>query len=153
MRQRGEMGPCYHVTFEPFRKIQLYSQSKEEHLGTSLVVQWIRLCAPNAGDTGSIPDWWTKILQATRHSQKKKKIWRVLSRKMTSQVCPLKDDSGWNLRNRLVGLVMKGGRLVRTDSGDIMVTWLKNGSRRNKDKGWLAEISCRWNEQSLWLTV
>jgi len=24
--------------------------------GTSLVVQWLRLCAPNAGGTGSIPD-------------------------------------------------------------------------------------------------
>ena len=27
--------------------------------GTSLVVQWLRLCAPNAGDPGSIPGWGT----------------------------------------------------------------------------------------------
>ena len=29
-------------------------------LGTSLVVQWLRLCAPNAGDQGSIPDQGTR---------------------------------------------------------------------------------------------
>jgi len=33
--------------------------------GTSLVVQWLRLRAPNAGSTGSIPGWWTKIPHAT----------------------------------------------------------------------------------------
>ena len=27
----------------------------------SLVVQWLRLWAPNAGDSGSIPGWGTKI--------------------------------------------------------------------------------------------
>ena len=25
------------------------------------MVQWLRLCSPNAGDTGSIPGWGTKI--------------------------------------------------------------------------------------------
>ena len=29
-------------------------------IGTSLVVQWLRLCAPNAGDPGSIPGWETR---------------------------------------------------------------------------------------------
>ena len=29
-------------------------------LETSLVVQWLRLCAPNAGDPGSIPDHGTR---------------------------------------------------------------------------------------------
>ena len=28
---------------------------KKINLGTSLVVQWLRLCAPNAGGLGSIP--------------------------------------------------------------------------------------------------
>ena len=32
--------------------------------GTTLVVQWLRLHAPNAGDTGSIPGWGTKIPHA-----------------------------------------------------------------------------------------
>ena len=31
------------------------------YLGTSLAVQWLGLCAPNAGDMGSIPGWGTKI--------------------------------------------------------------------------------------------
>ena len=42
----------------------LYFQSFEElsecFSGTSLVVQWLRLRAPNAGGTGSIPGWGTR---------------------------------------------------------------------------------------------
>ena len=41
-------------------------------LGTSLVVQWLRLCAPpKAGVMGSILDQGTKILHATLHYQNK----------------------------------------------------------------------------------
>ena len=29
-------------------------------MGTSLVVQWLRLCAPNAGSLGLIPDQGTR---------------------------------------------------------------------------------------------
>ena len=46
----------------------------DNSFGTSLAVQWLRLQAPNAGDTGLIPGWGTKILYATRFGQKKKKI-------------------------------------------------------------------------------
>ena len=28
--------------------------------GTSLVVQWVRCCTPNAGGPGSIPGWGTR---------------------------------------------------------------------------------------------
>ena len=50
------------------------SQSfKMERFGTSLVVQWLRLHAPNAGGMGSIPGLGTKILRAPRHSKEKKK--------------------------------------------------------------------------------
>ena len=35
--------------------------TKNEEGGTSLVVQWLRLCAANAGDVGSIPGRGTKI--------------------------------------------------------------------------------------------
>ena len=45
----------------------------DNSFGTSLAVQWLRLQAPNAGDTGLIPGWGTKILYATRFGQKKKK--------------------------------------------------------------------------------
>ena len=41
-------------------------------LGTSLAVQWLRLCTSTAGGMGSIPDWRTKIPRAARHGQKKK---------------------------------------------------------------------------------
>ena len=47
---------------------------------TSLVVQWLRLCAAKAGVTGSIPGWGTKILHATWCGKqlKKKKTERIL---------------------------------------------------------------------------
>ena len=35
-----------------------------------LVVQWLRLCASNAGCVGSIPGWGDKISHAARHNQK-----------------------------------------------------------------------------------
>ena len=38
------------------------------------MVQWLRLHAPNAGGTSSIPGQGTKIPHATQLSQKKKKI-------------------------------------------------------------------------------
>ena len=38
--------------------------------GISLVVQQLRLCAPNAGHTGLIPGWGTKILHAPWHGKK-----------------------------------------------------------------------------------
>ena len=43
-------------------------------LGTYLVVWWLGFCAPNAGGPGLILDQETKILHATKRSQKKKKI-------------------------------------------------------------------------------
>ena len=33
---------------------------KDTKTGTSLVVHWVRLCAPNAGGLGSIPVWGTR---------------------------------------------------------------------------------------------
>ena len=37
---------------------------------TSLVVQWLRLHAPNAGSMGSMRGWGTKILYALQQGQK-----------------------------------------------------------------------------------
>ena len=41
-------------------------------IGTSFVVQWLRLCAPIAGGMSSIPGWETRIPHATGHDLKKK---------------------------------------------------------------------------------
>ena len=38
--------------------------------GTSLVVQWLRLCASNAQSMCSIPGWGTKIPHVAQHGQK-----------------------------------------------------------------------------------
>ena len=37
------------------------------------MVQWLRLHSPNAGGTGLIPGWGTKIKHAIQHGPKKKK--------------------------------------------------------------------------------
>ena len=40
-------------------------------MATSLVIQWLRLHTSVAGDTGSIPDWGTKIPNAAQCGRKK----------------------------------------------------------------------------------
>ena len=37
-----------------------YRKFKNQNLGTSLVVQWVRLCTPNAGGPGSISGQGTR---------------------------------------------------------------------------------------------
>ena len=49
---------------------------KNKGWGTSLAVQWLRFHTPNAGDTGSIPGWGTKIMNIMQCGQKKKKVRR-----------------------------------------------------------------------------
>ena len=51
----------------------------EEVLGTSLVVQRLRLCASNVEGTGSIPGQGTKIPQASWHGRKINKYKNALS--------------------------------------------------------------------------
>ena len=47
------------LRMEPFlgfsRMLEAYKGLRTTSAGTSLAVQWQRLCVPNAGDTGSIP--------------------------------------------------------------------------------------------------
>ena len=45
--------------------------------GTSLAVQWLKLCASTAGGLGSISGQGTKILHATQCGQKQKKKEKV----------------------------------------------------------------------------
>ena len=49
------------------------NQIKNVILGTSLAIQWFRLCASTAGRADSVPGGGIKILHATQHSRKKKK--------------------------------------------------------------------------------
>ena len=52
------------------------SRQEVQDSGTSLAVQWLRLCASNAKGVGSIPGWGTKIPHAIWRGQeniKKKK--------------------------------------------------------------------------------
>ena len=58
----------------PFQKLQsLILHKKIQAFWTSLVVQWLRPCAPNVEGMGSIPCQGTKILHAASRGQKKKK--------------------------------------------------------------------------------
>ena len=49
---------------------------------TSLVVQWLRLCASTAGGIGSIPGWGTKIWHAVQSGQKEKEKKRKITPKI-----------------------------------------------------------------------
>ena len=53
-------------------------KEKDDH-GTSLVVQWLRLHASTAGDTGSIPGQGTKILHYMQCTPPPKKRTRMIS--------------------------------------------------------------------------
>ena len=48
------------------------AKNQKSFLDSSLVDQWLRLHAPNAGGTGSFPGWGIKISHAARFSLKKK---------------------------------------------------------------------------------
>ena len=45
--------------------------------GTSLGVQWLRLCTPNTGDMGSVPGWGIKIPYVVGHKKKEKKHYKM----------------------------------------------------------------------------
>ena len=49
-----------------------YEKTKKRLSGTSLVVQWLRCCTHNAGDTGSNLGQGTKIPHATQTKTKTK---------------------------------------------------------------------------------
>ena len=51
----------------------LYPEYIKNSCGTSLVVQWLRLCASPIGVAGSIPGQGTKIPHAVQHGPKRKK--------------------------------------------------------------------------------
>ena len=50
---------------------QHFSNKNNEYLGTSLVVHWLRLHSPNAGDMCSIPGWGNKIPHVAKHGLKR----------------------------------------------------------------------------------
>ena len=59
-----------YVTFFEFCCCFCFLKSR---LGTSLSIQWLRLCAPTGAGMGSVPWWGTKVPHAMWHHQKKKK--------------------------------------------------------------------------------
>ena len=62
----------FFTTWEAWNSVALFQNSVP--LGTSLVIQWLRLFPSSARDAGSIPGWRTKIPHATWSSQKQTKF-------------------------------------------------------------------------------
>ena len=58
-KKEGSMRKCFCQQWESF------ANKYEHRVGTSLVVQWLRLCAHNAEGTALIPNGGTKSLHAT----------------------------------------------------------------------------------------
>ena len=81
------------------KKKQVYDMLKE----TSLVIQWLRLCAFNPGGTGLIPGWGTKIPYVMWHSQKIKKFkttMGIIRITVTTKKILLHEDKVWEVRSR-----------------------------------------------------
>ena len=55
------------------------SKKKKIGLGTSLAIQWLRLCASTARNRGSNPGQGTKILRGQKENKNKKEIERIIS--------------------------------------------------------------------------
>ena len=51
------------------------------NMGTSLVVQWLRFCVSNAGVSGLIPGWGTKITHAMQCKPPKKMFFNLKKKK------------------------------------------------------------------------
>ena len=60
------------------------AESESTDMGTSLAVQWLRLCASTAGAVGLIPGWGTKIPRAAQCGPTKKKKKRRINRYLLS---------------------------------------------------------------------
>ena len=73
----GHYGPCPHRPQPAFCLWKNFSQRIS--LGTSLIVQWLRLRPSNAGGTGSIPGQGTKIPHAVSAAIKKKERKSLIS--------------------------------------------------------------------------
>ena len=70
---RVESYPLDHQGNPNHHNFRTFFLPQKVTLGTSLVVQWLRLCSPNVGGTGSIPDQGTEILYVHGVTKKKKK--------------------------------------------------------------------------------
>ena len=104
------------------------------NLGISLVVQWLRFCAPNAGGPGSIPR------QGTRSHVLQLKIPHSATKTWSSQInifekknCNLALGSQWEKRPKIVGYTDISGNIDPREAKKK-----KKKSRRNlgnKTKG------------------
>ena len=68
--EKGDLCSSFNIARRPVECESSYKTSLKCYWGTSVVVQWLRLCAPNAAGTGSIPGWGTRIPHAAQHSLK-----------------------------------------------------------------------------------
>ena len=64
------MGESILSSRKKLTEIVSWSYAKSRTGGTSLAVQWLRLCASTEGGESFNPDWGTKIPHAAVHSQK-----------------------------------------------------------------------------------
>ena len=72
-------------------------------VGTSLVVQWVRLHPPSAGGMSSIPGLGTKIPHASRWGQKKKSLGRIIFQRRQWKPTPVLLPGKSHERRSLVG--------------------------------------------------
>ena len=72
------------------QQIRVRSIIRYRNSGTSLAVQWSRLCASNTGGPGFIPGQRAKSSRAGQHGQKKKK-----ASPLKTEASPMSLGTGW----------------------------------------------------------
>ena len=73
-----------HSIEDPVQSKRKNERTLEEHLGNSLIVQWLGLPLYTVRDLCLIPVWGTKILQTELPGQKKKKAVKLAGNKSPS---------------------------------------------------------------------
>ena len=72
------------------------------------MIQWLSLCAPNAGGTGLIPGWRTKIPHSVWCNQKINKIQLILflmTQDARGKTALQREDHQWSVRMVWVGVL------------------------------------------------
>ena len=92
------------------KQIRVISIIRYRNSGTSLAIQWSRLCLSNAGGPGFIPGPGTKISHAGQHGLKKKK---KKASPLKTEASPMSLGTGWvgriDLRRTILHLSLCAG--------------------------------------------
>ena len=114
--------------------VSFFFWKKDIEEGTSLVVQWLRLCSPKAGGLGSVPGWGTRFhlpqlrvclkQLKTPHTETKNWHGQVVKKKNTCILNDIKET--FNFQGRVPWHILTQGH--QTFSPGLAELWLLSAS-------------------------